>query len=56
MSARKVGNTSWAHAWNMVGQSRKSKRWLKKVNHRKNRAIAKKLDTTHVRLNSWDVW
>ena len=56
MSSRKIGNTSWAHAWAMVGPSRKVKKSYKKLNHRRNRAIAKKLDTIHVRLNSWDVW
>ena len=31
----------------------KAKKFLKRQNHKKNRAVAKKLDTVHIRLDGW---
>jgi hypothetical protein len=50
--------TDWVEAWRYCGRTRliaKRKKALKRNNHRKNRLMAKKLDTQHVRLNGWDV-
>lgn len=55
MSARKVGNTSWAAASARIGGAPRAKKFLKKLNHRRNRAVAKKLDNVHIRLNAWDL-
>jgi ABC-type uncharacterized transport system ATPase component len=50
--------TDWNRGWSLRCQTRrvaKSRKFLKRLNHRLNRRLAKKLDTVHIRLNGWDV-
>lgn len=50
--------TDWVEAWRYCNKTRivaKRKKALKRHNHRKNRLVAKKLDTQYVRLSGWDV-
>jgi hypothetical protein len=45
--------TDWARASANIGGAPKAKKFLKRQNHKKNRAAAKKLDNVYIRLNGW---
>lgn len=50
--------TQWQKAWTCRHKTRRSqndKKFLKKLNHKANRQVAKALDTTFIKLNAWDV-
>lgn len=48
----------WDFSWSLRCKTRRNARFkkaLKKQNHRRNRQVAKRLDTIYIRLNGWDV-